>query len=97
MAARNLDPCARCGGVMCDCNVAVIRGAAMRAPSNIQCLTKNEKESNMQLLGSKAAGYLWDDARLSPTHLGTRSGFGSETVGYLLTSPAVTHTSEALR
>lgn len=22
MAARNLDPCARCGGVMCDCTVA---------------------------------------------------------------------------
>lgn len=77
--------------------MAGIYVAAMSATSNNECLTNNEGRSNMQPFGSRAAGYLWDDARLSPTHPSTRSGFGSETVGYLLSTPAVTHTSEALR
>jgi hypothetical protein len=77
--------------------LAGISGVARGANVDNQCLTNNERRSNMQSLGSKAAGYLWDDAWLSPTHPCTRSGFGSETVGYLLSTPAVTHTSEALR
>lgn len=77
--------------------VAAIRSHAMGAKFDNEFLTNERKRFNMHTFGSKAAGYLWDDARLSPTHPSTRSGFGSETVGYLLTSPAVTHTSEALR
>lgn len=77
--------------------MAEISAPVQRAKFDNEYLTNERKRSNMHMFGSKAAGYLWDDARLSPTHPSTRSGFGSETVGYLLSTPAVTHTSEALR